>query len=91
MNIEFATNDPAIARRYLDTGDTAYMSDELKDAVIAGVEAGAWRVRDPHMYGGSPDMVRTTSNPRQTWDEHMKTVQVLHARDWAARKAKEQA
>lgn len=58
MNIEFATNDPATARRYLGAGDTAYLSDEAKDAIVELVRMGAGdiRVRDPKMYNNSPDL-----------------------------------
>lgn len=91
MNIEFATNDPATAQRYLDNGDTDYMSDELKDAIIDAVKAGACRIRDPYMYNGSPDMVKTSDTTTEAWDHHMSIIKPLFNRDWANRKAKEQA
>ena len=82
--IEFATNDPETARRYLDTGQMGYLTAETKEAILGGVEKGICRVRDPFMYGGASGVVPETSD-RDVWDPFIARIQELHDRDFASR------
>lgn len=84
MNMEFATNSISRAQQFLDHGNTAYMSDELKDAIIDGVRENAWYVRDPYLHEGEPDVTFRPDNDRRAWEEHRFIIDRLFDRDMAA-------
>lgn len=84
MNIEFATNDPANARRYLDTEQMNYLTAETKEFILDGVEKGICRARDPLMYGGASGVVPEAKD-RALWEPFIARVQELHDRDFASR------
>ena len=82
--IEFATNDPATARRYLATEQMDYLTVETKEFILDGVKKGICRVRDPFMYGGASGVVPETRD-RDVWGPFIARVQELHDRDFASR------
>lgn len=82
--IEFATNDPDTARRYLATEQMDYLTVETKEFILDGVKKGICRVRDPFMYGGASGVVPETRD-RDVWGPFIARVQELHDRDFASR------
>lgn len=78
--IEFATNDRRRAERYLRHEQMNYLSAETREYILAGVEAGVCRVRDPLMYGGSSGIVPETTD-REAWDTWSSRLKELHDDD----------
>lgn len=86
--IEFATNKPTSARRFLDGVKMDYLTEDTKNFIIDGVERGLCRVRDPFMYGGSSGVVPTGYSDeisefmaevreRTTWDYKNRPQEVV--------------
>jgi hypothetical protein len=83
--VEFSTNDVSTARRYLKNGDTDYLSDDTIEAILDCVRYGhGFRVRDPYMYGNSPDLTYETT-PEGEALRLLNRVKELQDRDWKAR------
>lgn len=81
MTIEFATSDPIEAERYIRDSCPFY-KDDLIDYVIQGVKDGIVRVRDPHMYGGNPDLVPMLGKDEaERWEEWCNPLIAMRNRD----------
>ena len=80
--VTFSTSDPTLARRYLDRGGTAYMSQELREAVIDAVANHHFRVCDPRMHGDPTLVYCGKGDPVGEDLEIMERIKALHKRDW---------
>lgn len=78
----FATCDPDAARRFLKEGNTDYMSQELREAVIDAVTNHHFRVCDPRMHGDPTLVYCGKGDPVGEDLEIMERIKALHKRDW---------